>query len=164
MLWAIFFNCHRWEYQTNAGKFRNYWLRNMLNIFSLVFRFIFQNMLPQHSSVFGSNIHMPLRLWDEFEYIELQKNQRQKDDLAWANTLNRIRIGAETTQDIELLESRRIKPANEVEKKMNDIHLAATRYLFIYVMIHEHQLNKLFCTFNVNSMNMFQVFTEYIGR
>ena len=42
-------------------------------------------------------------LWRKFECINLEINHRQGEDKEYANILNRIRIGQETAQDIEML-------------------------------------------------------------
>lgn len=49
-------------------------------------------------------------LWSEFQYEELTQNMRQKEDLEYANMLNRIRIGSPTAEDIVKLKSRQIIP------------------------------------------------------
>ena len=45
-------------------------------------------------------------LWRKFECINLEINHRQGEDKEYANMLNRIRIGEETTEDIQKLEER----------------------------------------------------------
>ena len=71
----------------------------------------------------------------KFDYIDLKENHRQGEDKAYADTLNRIRVGNETEADIQILK----------EKVRNELHediLKETDALFIY------GTNK-----NVNKMN-----------
>jgi exonuclease III len=45
-------------------------------------------------------------LWHKFECIILEKNHRQGEDRHYANMLNRIRIGQETSEDVQELRER----------------------------------------------------------
>jgi hypothetical protein len=62
-------------------------------------RFIF--LSPRNQQFFLTNEIDPL--WHKFECINLEINHRQGEDKDYANMLNRIRIGKETTEDIEKL-------------------------------------------------------------
>ena len=53
-------------------------------------------------------------LWHKFDCIVLERNHRQGDDKSYADMLNRIRIGKETEEDIELLKTR-IRKQNDPE-------------------------------------------------
>ena len=77
---------------------------------------------------FGACVRVPMSLWRLFEYMELETNQRQKEDLVWANCLNRIRMGTETTDDVTLLQSRIIRPQNDEENQMSTMQLSAMRF------------------------------------
>ncbi len=50
-----------------------------------------------------------LSLWQEFKPVVLEHNHRQGEASAWAETLNRLRIGIIKEEDKALLESRKIK-------------------------------------------------------
>jgi hypothetical protein len=50
------------------------------------------------------------KLWDLFQFVELTKNFRQGEDGEYAELLNRVRFGRQTSEDIKKLESR-IHPA-----------------------------------------------------
>ncbi len=45
-------------------------------------------------------------LWEKFSAIELKENHRQGKDKTYADILNRIRLGHQTAEDIQLLKSR----------------------------------------------------------
>ena len=62
-----------------------------------------------------SAYHSVSPLWKMFEPFELVHNHRQGDGFAWAEALNRIRIGAFTEQDAELLR-KRITPIEDVDE------------------------------------------------
>jgi len=50
-----------------------------------------------------------VHLWrDLFHVVELKEIMRQKDDLSFAQLLNRVRLGHQTDADIALLNSRTI--------------------------------------------------------
>ena len=51
-------------------------------------------------------------LWNMFKTVLLRKNHRQGEDKSYADTLNRIRRGILTDEDIETLESR-VFPSND---------------------------------------------------
>ena len=44
--------------------------------------------------------------WKEFSTITLEKNHRQDEDREYADLLNRLRVGKQTEEDINLLNSR----------------------------------------------------------
>ena len=52
------------------------------------------------------DFHAISPLWDAFEPHELITNHRQGDDKAYAELLNRLRVGLHTEEDIRLLKSR----------------------------------------------------------
>ena len=54
--------------------------------------------------------------WPAFEVITLEKNHRQGEDFAYAELLNRIRVGKQTIEDYEMLK-KRVRPANHKELK-----------------------------------------------
>ena len=44
--------------------------------------------------------------WDRFSIISLEENHRQQGDLLYADILNRIRVGAQTNEDMCILQER----------------------------------------------------------
>ena len=50
--------------------------------------------------------HAIKSLWEQFQAIELKTNHRQGEDKAYGDLLNRVRVGAQTDEDLELLKSR----------------------------------------------------------
>jgi len=74
-------------------------------------------------------------LWLKFDYIDLKENHRQGEDKAYADTLNRIRVGNETEADIQTLKEK-------VRHELHEDILKEKDALYIY------GTNK-----NVNKMN-----------
>ena len=64
-------------------------------------------------------------LWSTFDVIKLNKNHRQGDDKTFADMLNRIRMGEETSEDIQTLSSR-IRSRNDPTIPEDAIHIFAT--------------------------------------
>ena len=50
--------------------------------------------------------HTLLPLWEQFKAIELKTNHRQGEDKDYGDLLNRVRVGAHTQEDLELLKTR----------------------------------------------------------
>ena len=50
-------------------------------------------------------------LWEQFTVVHLEQNHRQGEDKAYGDLLNRLRVGAHTEEDVELLRTR-IVPEN----------------------------------------------------
>ena len=48
-------------------------------------------------------------LWKKFDVAVLEKNQRQTEENFWADMLNRFRVGEKLKEDLEILETRRLK-------------------------------------------------------
>ena len=65
-------------------------------------RFVFEN--------YKNDIYNLYHPWKVFKMIELHKIMRQKDDQAFIELLNRIRIGKQTEHDINVIQSRSILP------------------------------------------------------
>ena len=42
--------------------------------------------------------------WEQFTVISLVENHRQQGDVEYANILNRIRVGEQTNEDIDILQ------------------------------------------------------------
>jgi ATP-dependent exoDNAse (exonuclease V) alpha subunit len=63
-------------------------------------------------------------LWKEFQYRELEENMRQKENLEYAEMLNRIRIGSPLVEDIDKLKTRIVN----VDGKLVDIGGAAKMF------------------------------------
>ena len=86
-------------------------------------RFIF---LDPRSSQFELTSEMD-PLWRKFECINLEINHRQGEDKAYANMLNRVRIGEETPDDIEQLKSKvRKKGHHDITKEKDALYIFGT--------------------------------------
>ena len=79
-------------------------------------RFIFLD--PRNSQFLLTSEMDPL--WRKFDCINLEINHRQGEDKEYANILNRIRIGQETSEDIETLRSQVKKEDHKDIKKEKD--------------------------------------------
>lgn len=66
---------------------------------------------------------------DNFLLFELDEIMRQKDDVLFAQILNRLREGQHNVDDVQIL-SRRIVEENEITK--NVPHLFPTRNVFSF--------------------------------
>ena len=66
------------------------------------------------------SLPLNFNIWEEFEYFELTINQRQKEDLIYAQMLNRIRIGNQTEEDIGLLQQQVIPSITNDNNKINN--------------------------------------------
>lgn len=64
-------------------------------------------------------------LWDDFLVVELKDIMRQRDDVSFAEMLNRIRIGQATHDDIALLKTRLVFDNNLIYPR-NALHVFAT--------------------------------------
>ena len=66
-------------------------------------------------------------LWRKFECIDLEINHRQGEDKEYADLLNRIRTGEETSEDIATLKTR-VRPAGhpDIEKAKDALFIFAT--------------------------------------
>ena len=64
-------------------------------------------------------------LWKRFIVINLNTNHRQGDDKAYANLLNRIRIGEHTSEDIKKLNTRVFKKGDKAIPK-NALYISGT--------------------------------------
>ena len=63
-------------------------------------------------------------LWRQFTIVHLEENHRQGEDKQYGDLLNRVRVGAHTVEDIELLKTRVTPQDNPV---LNDsIHIYGT--------------------------------------
>ena len=66
-------------------------------------------------------------LWRKFECINLEINHRQGEDKDYADTLNRIRVGEETSKDIEILKERvREVKHRDLIKTKDALHIFGT--------------------------------------
>ena len=76
-----------------------------------------------HMNCIGTN------LWTElFDFFELKKVMRQKDDSSFALLLNRLREGNHTVEDLEILKTREITDFNLDESILKAMpHLFSTR-------------------------------------
>ena len=78
---------------------------DLLQLQPIQARYIFQEpKCNDYKLGFYSGTH-----WHSFEVINLEENHRQDSDKHYADTLNRIRVGTQTSEDIKQLETR-IRP------------------------------------------------------
>ena len=95
-------------------------------------------------------------LWKSFSVINLEENHRQGNDKSYADMLNRIRVGKQTQDDIEILKSR-IRPKDHADlkgalfisakvapvAKFNEIALAKTKgRLYVSRATHIQAMSK----------------------
>ena len=64
-------------------------------------------------------------LWRSFNVIMLTENHRQGNDKTYGDLLNRIRIGDQTNEDMDLLRTR-IRPKNYPDLK-NSLYIACKK-------------------------------------
>ena len=79
-------------------------------------RYIF--LAPRNQQFFLTHEMDPL--WKKFEVINLEINHRQGEDKDYANMLNRIRVGKETSEDIDELKQRVRNADHEDIKREKD--------------------------------------------
>ena len=60
-------------------------------------------------------------VWRKFECINLEVSHRQGEDKKYADILNKIRIGEQTTEDIAILKTRIRKASNDDIEKAKDV-------------------------------------------
>ena len=60
--------------------------------------------------------------WHMFQSLILEVNHRQGADKSYADLLNRVRVGKQTPQDIELLKTR-VRPENHPDLKKADLFI-----------------------------------------
>ena len=70
-------------------------------------------------------------LWKSFQVINLTENHRQGNDKTYADILNRVRVGEQTKEDIELLR-KRVRPKNHPDLR-NALYIACKK-----VSVTEH--------------------------
>ena len=84
------------------GGLAVYAFGDMLQLRPCQARYIFEEPVCQDYKIsFYSGTH-----WKNFEVINLVENHRQDSDKEYADLLNRIRIGQQTSEDLTLLETR----------------------------------------------------------
>ena len=64
--------------------------------------------------------------WNMFDSLTLELNHRQGEDKPYADLLNRIRVGKQTQDDLDLLRTR-IPPEKHPDLKTADLHLLCKR-------------------------------------
>ena len=78
-------------------------------------------------------------MWHKFDYDELTINMRQKADKAYGDLLNRLRIGTVTTDDINLLKTRKLSfKSSSIDDRLNELanHIALWNTLFVTYSRH----------------------------
>ena len=83
--------------------------------------FIFEDPKKEYKE-----LHQVNPRWPMFESIILERNHRQGKDKAYADLLNRLRIGAYTEEDLEVLESR-VRHAGHDDLKNPDLFIGGKR-------------------------------------
>merc|ERR1712020_556633 len=63
-------------------------------------------------------------LWRRFTVVHLEENHRQGEDKEYGDLLNRVRVGAHTEEDIELLKTR-VTPKDDPVLK-DSLHIYGT--------------------------------------
>ena len=61
-------------------------------------------------------------VWSQFKPFFLDQNCRQKDDIPFQHFLNRVRIGQQTQNDIDILESRLCGKGHDISDACRNIH------------------------------------------
>lgn len=97
-------------------------------------------------------------IWEEFEYFELTINQRQKEDLIYAQMLNRIRIGNQTEEDIGLLQQQVIPSITNDNNKINN---SAEHYMEL-IKVEPSTIALFSTTSAVNKFN--EIVCEKLGN
>ena len=92
------------------GNIAIFVLGDLMQMSPISGRFIF--LSPINSQFFLTNNMDPL--WEKFECINLEINHRQGEDNDYANMLNRIRVGEETSEDIDKLKDR-VRNENHID-------------------------------------------------
>ena len=64
-------------------------------------------------------------LWNLFSVINLEENHRQGDEKVFGDMLNRVRIGAQTDEDIAMLQTR-VRPRNDPSLDSDTLHIYGT--------------------------------------
>ena len=85
-------------------------------------RYIFQEPANPEFQV----THALANRWKMFSSVLLEINHRQGRDKIYADLLNRLRIGEETEEDLELLSSR-IRKDNEDDVRSADVYIGCKR-------------------------------------
>ena len=86
-------------------------------------RFIFLN--PKHSQFILTSEMDPL--WQTFQCINLEINHRQGEDKEYADMLNRIRVGQETSDDISKLKEKvRHQDHDDIKKEKDALFIFGT--------------------------------------
>ena len=99
--------------------------------FVFVFGDLYQLQPPKARYVFQAPInkehalaHSMRDLWKLFTVVNLEENHRQGEDKIYGDLLNRVRTGAQTSEDIALLETR-VRP--RTDPSLNDaVHIYGT--------------------------------------
>ena len=84
--------------------------------------YIFEN--PRHEDYIQSHLANPR--WQMFDCLMLEKNHRQGKDKAYADLLNRVRVGKHTENDIKILEER-VRSSNHKDVLNADLYIGGKR-------------------------------------
>ena len=95
---------------------------DLLQLQPVAGRYIFD--VPQGSAYYLTHSLMPR--WHMLKVLNLEINHRQGKDKQYANMLNRIRVGKQTKEDIEVLEQR-VRPLNHKDLKEVSLYIVCTK-------------------------------------
>ena len=98
------------------GNVATFVLGDLMQMCPISGRYIF--LPPRNQQFFLTHEMDPL--WKKFEVINLEINHRQGEDKDYADMLNRIRVGKETSEDIDKLKQRVRNADNEDIKREKD--------------------------------------------
>ena len=84
--------------------------------------YIFED--PRHEDYIQSHLANPR--WQLFDCLILEKNHRQGKDKAYADLLNRVRVGKHTEDDIKILEER-VRSSNHKDVLNADLYIGGKR-------------------------------------
>ena len=109
--------------QVPFGNVAVFVLGDLMQMKPISGRFIF--LTPRNSQFHLTSELDPL--WYKFQCIDLEINHRQGEDKAYAETLNRIRIGEETSEDINILKEKvRMKDHQDIKKEKDALYIFGT--------------------------------------
>uniref|UniRef100_A0A914VPN6 ATP-dependent DNA helicase n=1 Tax=Plectus sambesii TaxID=2011161 RepID=A0A914VPN6_9BILA len=89
---------------------------------------VYETVRQWEMSLRFGNVVPDFNLWRDVTYSELVENMRQREDLAYSQMLERIRIGSPSQADINALRERQIVKANESTTDAERLQLAVSEF------------------------------------
>lgn len=89
---------------------------------------VYETVRQWEMSLRFGNVVPDFNLWRDVTYSELIENMRQREDLAYSQMLERIRIGSPSQADIDALKERQIVKANESTTDAERLQLAVSEF------------------------------------